>query len=186
MGNALVAPARVRPVASLDEPSAVDDGACLDSEDSALCALTDFQQHDPITVEIDCSIEDALTEMSRWGVHALLVTQQALGGMDLQVVGLITHYDIERRHRRHDTAAPGELNGVIRVGEVMTAWDELALVRYESLATLAGRNLHEMFQGTGLTHLLVVEFRDDDSVVARGLLSRAALDKRREPVPPPR
>jgi CBS domain-containing protein len=179
MGNALVAPARVRPIASLDEPSVVDDGACLHSEDSALCALTDFEQHDPITVEIDCSIEDALAEMGKWGVHALLVIQQALGGMDLQVVGLITHYDIERRHRRHETAAPGEPHGVIRVGEVMTAWDELALVRYESLATLAGRNLHEMFQGTGLTHLLVVEFRDDDSVVARGLLSRAALDKRR-------
>ncbi len=184
MGNALVAPARVRPGASLNESSVVDDGACLDSEDSALCALTDFEQHDPITVEIDCSLEDALAEMSRWGVHALLVTQQqALGGTDLQVVGLVTHYDIERRHRRHDTAAPGEPNGVIRVGEAMTAWDELALVRYESLATLAGRNLHEMFQGTGLTHLLVVEFRDDDSVVARGLLSRAALDKRRNHPP---
>jgi hypothetical protein len=52
MGNAFVA--RVRPVASLNE--SVDDGA---------------QQHDPVTVEIDCPIEDALAEMSRWGVHAL-------------------------------------------------------------------------------------------------------------------
>jgi CBS domain-containing protein len=170
MGNAFVARARVRPGASLNE--SVDDGACLDLEDSALCALTDFQQHDPVTVEIDCPIEDALAEMSRWGVHALLVTQQALDGMELQVVGLITHYDIERTDRRHD-----------RVGEVMTAWDELALVRYESLGTLAGRDLHEMFQGTGLTHLLVVEFRDDDSAVARGLLSRASLDKRRNHPP---
>ena len=147
--------------------------------DSALCALTDFQQHDPITVEIDCSIEDALAEMRRWGVHALLVTQQERNRMDLQVVGLITHCDIERRHRRHDHAALGESSCAIRVGEVMTAWDELALVRYESLRSLAGRNLHEIFQGTGLTHLLVVEFRDDDSAVARGLLSRAALDKGR-------
>jgi CBS domain-containing protein len=181
MGNAFVARARVRPVASLNE--LVDDGAGLDLEDSALCVLTDFQQHDPITVKIDCSIEDALAEMSRWGVHALLVTQQALDGMDLQVVGLITHCDIERRDRRRDTAAAEELNSVIRVGEVMTAWDELALVRYESLGTLAGRNLHEMFQGTGLTHLLVVEFRDDNSAVARGLLSRASLDKRQDHPP---
>ena len=181
MGNAFVARARVGPVASLNE--LVDDGAGLDLEDSALCVLTDFQQHDPITVEIDCSIEDALAEMSRWGVRALLVTQQALDGMDLQVVGLITHCDIERRDRRRDTAAAEELNSVIRVGEVMTAWDELALVRYESLGTLAGRNLHEMFQGTGLTHLLVVEFRDDNSAVARGLLSRASLDKRADHPP---
>jgi CBS domain-containing protein len=183
MGNALLMPARVMPVTSLVGSSTADDRTFLDSIGSALCALTDFHQHDPITVEIRCSIEDALDEMKRGGVHALLVTQQELGGSDLQVVGLITYRDIERRHQRHDNVALGEPNGVIRVGEVMTAWDELPLVRYESLKTLAGRNLHEMFQGTGLTHLLVVEFLEDDSVVARGLLSRAALDKGRYPPP---
>ena len=35
-----------------------------------------------------------------------------------------------------------------------------------------------MFQGTGLTHLLVVEIQGDDSTLARGLVSRANLAKR--------
>ncbi len=165
-----MAPSRIAPAAPSNESLHDDAGP-----DSALCALTDFRQHNPITVEIDCRIEDALAEMSRWGVNALLVTRQELAAVDLQVVGLITFYDIECR-RRFSQKIPGEHNGIVRVGEVMTAWDELALVKYESLRSLPTSNLHEIFQGTGLTHLLVVEFRDDDSVVARGLLSRSAID----------
>jgi hypothetical protein len=111
--------------------------------------------------------------MNRLGVHSLLVTQQELDGEDQQVIGLITHYDIQCRCRRPETRSR-----IIRVGEVMTAWDELALVKYESLRSLTACNLYETFQGTGLSHLLVVAFQDDDSVVARGLLSRATLAKR--------
>jgi hypothetical protein len=60
----------------------------------------------------------------------------------------------------------------------MTPRNELSLVNYESLQTLTALDLYEMFQGTGLTHLLVVEMHGDDSAIARGLLSRAALTKR--------
>jgi hypothetical protein len=52
----------------------------LESEDTALCALTDFTQHDPITIEIDSPIEDALAEMSKWGTDALLL--RSLTGND--------------------------------------------------------------------------------------------------------
>jgi CBS domain-containing protein len=173
MENAPLVPSRIRPAASLNERSVVNADAYLDSVDSALCALTDFQYDYPITVEADCCIEDALADMNRLGVHSLLVTQQELDGEDQQVIGLITHYDIQCRYRRSERRS-----GFIRVGEVMTAWDELALVKYESLRTLTACNLYETFQGTGLSHLLVVEFQDDDSVVARGLLSRATLAKR--------
>jgi len=182
MENALLVPSRIRPAASLNERSVVNANAYLDLVDSALCALTDFERDYPITVEADCCIEDAFADMNRLGVHSLLVTQQELDGEDQQVIGLITYCDIQCTFRRP------EIDGVIRVGEVMTAWDELALVKYESLRTLTACNLYEMFQGTGLSHLLVVEFQDDDSVVARGLLSRATLAKRlhRSPTAPNR
>jgi hypothetical protein len=175
----LAVPSRIRPAASLDERSAVNDDAYLDSVDSAFYALTDFQQDYPITVEADCSIDDALADMNRLGVHALLVTRQELGGEDQQVIGLITYYDIERRHpHRHSQVAASKERSGVRVGEVMTSCDELALVKYESLQTLTARNLYELFPGTGLTHLLVVEFHPDYAVLARGLVSRATLAKR--------
>jgi CBS domain-containing protein len=175
MGNALVAPSLIRPATSSSEPSEVNGDAFLSPAVSALCALTDFQLYDPVTVEIDCGIEGALAEMDEWGVHTLLVTQQQIGGIDLQVVGLITRHDIESRYARRAGVASNEHGGVIRVAEAMTAWDELALVKYDSLKALAARNLLSMFQATGLTHFLVVEYCDDDSAVARGLLSRETL-----------
>jgi hypothetical protein len=175
MGNALMAPSRIMPPASLSGLAVLKNNA--DSVDSAFCALTDFQEHYPIIVEIDSCIEDALAEMKTWGVHALLVTHQEIGGIDLQVIGLITHYDIESRHRRYANTASREYDRIVRVGEVMTAWNELILVKYEALRTLTTHDLRKTFQRTGLTHLLVVEFGDEESVVARGLLSQAALAK---------
>ncbi len=57
----------------------------------------------------------------------------------------------------------------------MTPSDELPVVKYELLQSLTARDLYEMFQGTGSTHLLVVEDHGNESTVARGLVSRVAL-----------
>jgi CBS domain-containing protein len=168
METALVVPSRARSAASLFVRSVANDDAFLEADDSAFYALTDFRREYPITVDADSSIDEALGDMNRLNVHALLVTREGPGGADPQVVGLITAYDIERsRSRRHAA-----------VGDIMTSWNELSLVKYESLQTLTALDLYEMFQGTGLTHLLVVELQGDDSVLARGLLSRATLAKR--------
>jgi CBS domain-containing protein len=178
MEHPLVAPSRVRSAASLIERG-VNDDAYLERDDSAFCALTDFRRDYLITVEADGSIDDALADMNRLGVHALLVTRQESGGIEQQVVGLITYYDIERSrpHRYPQAIIPSE-GRIIRVTDVMTPWNELTLVNYESLETLTASDVYEMFQGTGLTHLLVIENHGDESAVARGLLSRATLAKR--------
>ena len=176
MENALMVPSEVWSAASVTERTVANDAAYLESGDSALCALTDFRREHPLTVEASSSIDDALGDMNRLSIHALLVTRQAAAGIDQQVVGLITYFDIERQrpHRNpREAAAGGGLR--IRVEEVMTPSDELSLVKYESLQSLTARELYEMFQGTGLTHLLVVEDHGYESTVARGLVSRAAL-----------
>jgi CBS domain-containing protein len=178
MENALVSPSRVRS-ASLIERTMAHDDAYLETNDSPFCALTDFRREYPITVAVDSFIDDAFGDMNRLGVHALLVTRQEVGSIEQQVVGLITYYDIERkRPHRYPHARDSSERSAIRVGEVMTPWNELSLVKYESLQALTALDLYARFQGTGLTHLLVVEMHGDDSAVARGLLSRATLAKR--------
>lgn len=185
MEYALSLPSRIRPAASLNERSAVNDDTYLASVDSAFCALTDFQEDYPITVEADCSIDHALADMHRLAVHALLVTRQEIGSEDPHVIGLITYYDIERRFpHRYPQKAVSSGRPEVCVSEVMTACDDLALVKFESLEALTACELYEMFQGTGLTHLLVVEFHEDGSVLARGLVSRAALAKRLDRIRP--
>jgi CBS domain-containing protein len=179
METALVVPSRVRWSASLIERSVANDDAYLEANNSAFCALTDFRSEYPITVDTGTSIDDALADMNRLCVHALLATQNRMEEVDPQVVGLITAYDIERERPHSSSWQTGLMRRKpLTVGEVMTPRNELSLVNYESLQTLTALDVYKMFQGTGLTHLLVVEMHGDDSAIARGLLSRAALTKR--------
>ena len=57
MEMALVVSARVRWSASLIERSLANDGSLLEADDSALHALTDFQNEYPITVSIDATVD---------------------------------------------------------------------------------------------------------------------------------
>jgi CBS domain-containing protein len=179
METALVVPARVRWSASLIERSIANDVSHLEAGDSAFHALTDFQHEYPITVDTDTPIDEALADMNRLCVHALLATQVRFEGVAPLVAGLITAYDIARE-RPDSSPRTTEItvHKNVTVGEIMTPRSELSLVNYESLQTLTALDLYRMFQGTGLTHLLVIETQGVDSAVARGLLSRATLAKR--------
>ena len=177
MDSTLVVPARAQSAPPLLERIAVQEDVGLEPGDSAFCALTDFRFDYPITVGPDGSMGDALADMNRFGVRALLVTLDDVDDLEHQVIGLITEYDIERKNpHRYPGSAPRPHNG-LRVSDVMTPWNELSLVHYDSLTDLSVADLFERFQGTGLTHLLVIEMRIDDSAVARGLISRGALAK---------
>ena len=147
----------------------------LEQCDSALLALTDFRKEYPMTVPPDRMMDDALADMKQVGVQALLVTHDDLDEDDHRVLGLITQYDIERKNPHRFPGGPPRPLNCLKVLDVMTTWTELSLVRYDSLIDLTVGDLFERFQGSGLTHLLVIETRIDDTAVARGLISRAAL-----------
>jgi CBS domain-containing protein len=179
METTLVALPRVRAPADFVERSAIEDDAYLEPGDSAFYALTDFRRESPGTIQPRVSIDAALAEMNRLGVHALLVTEEESNQEDPQILGLITEYDIQRvRPHRYDGTSAIIKPKYASVGDVMTPSTELSLVHLESLQSLAAFEVYEMFQGTGLTHLLVVETQGDDLFAARGLLSRATLARR--------
>ncbi len=179
MDTGLVVPSRVRSAASLLARTGANDDSYLEADDSAFYVLTDFRREYPITVDADDSIDEALADMNRLGVHALLVTPDGPEVIEARLVGLITAYDIERRRpHRFPGVTASKQPGRVKVSEVMTPCNELSLIKYESLQTLTALDIYRMFQGTGLTHLLVIEIHSDESAVARGLLSRAAVSKR--------
>jgi CBS domain-containing protein len=143
----------------------------LGPDDAAVYAMTDFRRECPICIPPNRSIDEALEDMNRLGIHALLVTQhQDTTGHD-EMLGLITSY------RMQELRASGCRN-VCTVSQIMTPWQDLALVNYRSLQYLNVSEVYQMFQGTGLTHVVIVETHDDDSVIARGLISRSALASR--------
>jgi CBS domain-containing protein len=154
----------------------------LQRDDAAVYAMTDFRREHPICVLPNRSIDEALEDMNRLSIHALLVTQPRCSTGRDQMLGLITSYRIERRQLYARRLPKPLKHCVCNVEELMTPWEELALVHFPSLLSLKAFELSQMFQGSGLTHALVVESDEDDSFIARGLISRAALSNRlREP-----
>ncbi len=167
-------PSHALSAAVLSCRSAYVEAAPLSGADAAAYALTDFNRESPICVAPEYPVQEALEDMARLGIHALLVAGAVPGG-PRRVLGLVTSQRLQQREpiRRR---LPGNSSGPLRVEELMTPWDHLALVNYESLRSLTVSDLHQMFQGTGLTHVLVIEAAEEDSAaVARGLVSRAAV-----------
>jgi CBS domain-containing protein len=141
--------------------------------DSALQVMTDFTAKLPITIAPDRQIDEALGDMIRFGVRALLVVQ----GSD--VVGLITSYDIEGpRSSRLSQRSDQIRRECIRVGDIMTPWEELPKVDWQTVQASRIADLLEIFQGVGVMHLLVVE--GDDAVgdtLVRGLMCRRRIER---------
>ena len=148
--------------------------ADLSARDPALHGMTDFTDKCPFTVAPERPIDEALTDMMRFGVRALLVNRGD------SVVGLITSYDIEGDR---PAAFSGRSNIVrreyIRVVDVMTAWDDVPTVDWTTMQSARVGDLLEIFQGIGVTHLLVVEGEHAGGVATvRGLVSRTRIERR--------
>jgi CBS domain-containing protein len=146
----------------------------LRSKDPAIHAMTDFTHKFPISVAPERSIDEALADMMRFGVRSLLVISGD------SVVGLITSYDIEgTRPARFSQRSNITRREYIRVGDIMTEWDDLPTVDWSTMQSARIADLLEIFHGVGVMHLLVVEGDDSGgSTVVRGLVSRNRLESR--------
>jgi hypothetical protein len=147
------------------------DGQRLAPSDPAIYAITDFKRDYPMTVEAERQIDDALTDMIRLGVRALLVAK------DQRLVGLVTSYDIQgERPMQFLQSSNFSRHQDIRVMDVMTPWDELVALDWESVESARAGELLAIFEQRNLTHLLVIEIdRKTSHAVVRALASRSRL-----------
>ena len=136
----------------------------LSSKDPAVHGMTDFTRKLPFSVGPERSTDEALADMVRFGVRALLVV------CGDSVIGLITSYGIENA---------GKPAGSVRVGDVMTPWNDLPTVDWSTIQSSRIADLLEIFHGIGVMHLLVVEGRDGiGPTMVRGLVARARCEDR--------
>ena len=144
----------------------------LKSSDPALHAMTDFTRTFAITVAPDRQIDAALSDMARLGVRAMLVVR------DDSVIGLITSYDIEGPRTVRFAQRPAVIRREdIRVGDIMTAWEDLPTLGWSTVQTARIADLLEIFEGVGVMHLLVVESDERGDEVVRGLISRSRIER---------
>src|ERR1700732_536048 len=149
----------------------VSDGQFLELGDPAIHAITDFTREHPVTVDEDRPIDDALHDMIHLGVRAMLVVREQ------RIVGLITSYDIQgERPLQFLQASTYSRHQEIRVGHIMTPWDKLLAVDWESIQSARAGDLLQVLEEAGITHLLVVEDAKKNTLpMVRALVSRARL-----------
>jgi CBS domain-containing protein len=149
----------------------VSDGQFLDPSDPAIHAITDFTREHPVTVDEERQIDAALEDMIRLGVRALLVVRGQ------RIVGLITSYDIQgERPLQFLQTSNYTRHQDIRVGHIMTPWDKLLAVEWDSIQAARAGDLLHVLEEAEMTHLLVIEAGNKNTVpIVRALVSRARL-----------
>jgi CBS domain-containing protein len=151
---------------------ATDPANRIQLHDPAVNAMNDFSRQYPVTVDEDRPIGAALSDMARLGVRSLLVVNE------LRVVGLITSYDIEgERPIQYIQQFHGVRRDEVPVGQVMTRWHDLVTLSWPAVKTARVTDVLQALRDTNLMHLLVVETESLGSTSARGLFSRARIER---------
>jgi CBS domain-containing protein len=138
--------------------------------DPAVHIVTDFASEQPITVPEESSIDDALREMIRAEVRALLVVRGEV------VTGLITSYDIQGERPLQFLAQSGYgRHDEIEVGHIMTPWERVPALDWQALRRARVSDLVAFLKCTAATHVVMVEHTDLGRSAVRGLISRTRL-----------
>jgi CBS domain-containing protein len=94
------------------------------------------------------------------------------------VIGLITSYDIEGPRASRFTERPQATRREdITVGDIMTEWEHLPTLDWQTVQTAKISDLLEIFDGIGVMHLLVVQSDESGADVLRGLISRSRIER---------
>jgi CBS domain-containing protein len=140
--------------------------------DPAVTVMNDFSRQHPVTVDEDRPIGAALTDMARLGVRSMLVVNE------LNVVGLITSYDIEgERPIQYIQQFHDVRRNDVQVGQVMTRWHDLVTLNWSEVRSARVIDVLQALRDADLMHLLVVERETNGTTAVRGLFSRARIER---------
>jgi CBS domain-containing protein len=140
--------------------------------DPAVTVMNDFSRQYPVTVDEDRPIGAALTDMARLGVRSMLVVSE------LNVVGLITSYDIEgERPIQYIQQFHDVRRNDVQVGQVMTRWHDLVTLNWSEVRSARVIDVLQALRDADLMHLLVVEHEGKGVTSVRGLFSRARIER---------
>jgi predicted transcriptional regulator len=137
--------------------------------DPAVRAMNDFLQDPPGTVAADTGLEEVVDCMFRLGARVFLVVHER------SVIGLVTAEDASdarRAHHPHDDA--GE---ELRAADAMTPSLDVPAIDWQTLQDSRISDLVEIFEGTGVKYLVVLQTESANSCIVRGLIHRHRLER---------
>ncbi len=136
----------------------------LKRNDPAASAMTDFLREPPLTVAESVRVEEAIDQMFRLGVRSFLVVR------DRHVIGLMTARQAARSSMHHRY-----------VTDVMTPTDDAPAIDWDTLGASQVEDLLEIFDGSGVDHLVVIESHSATLNSVRGLVYRERLRRLTSP-----
>jgi len=142
----------------------------LKGGDPAVRAMTDFLDDPPRTVAEDAGLEEVIDHMFRLGVRAFLVVH------DRSVIGLITAEDA--RDARRAQQRRGAAARALRVADVMTPSPEVPAIDWQTVQDSRISDLIEIFEGSGVRYLVVLQTETSTWSTVRGLIHRQRLERR--------
>ncbi|MGH8317960.1 MAG: CBS domain-containing protein [Steroidobacteraceae bacterium] len=142
--------------------------------DSAVRVMTDFAASPAFTIGAECAIDDALDEMFRRGVRALIVL-----GEDNAVVGLVTSYDIQgERTQQHLEGRFSRRSEQVRVRDILTPCREWSSLDWHRVESARIEDVLELFRSTDSPYLVVLETGNGTAAgFLRGIISRTRLER---------
>lgn len=142
--------------------------------DPANRVMTDFTVTPAFTVSASCQIDDALDEMFRRGVRALIVR-----GEDDAVVGIVTSYDIQGERAQQALANhPARRREELRVEEVLTPTETCGAIDWRRVHSANVEELLDATRASNSPYLLVVETHSGGTAgILRGIISRTQLER---------
>lgn len=140
--------------------------------DPAVLLMTDFRTEPPVAVTEDRGIDDALGDMIRSGIRALLVVRGDV------VSGLITSYDIQgERPLQYLRGSTLTRHEEITVGHIMTHWEQVPMLDWAVLERANVSDVVGVLQRSRATHVVVIETSRDGSTLVRGLISKTRAER---------
>jgi hypothetical protein len=136
--------------------------------DPAVRVMTDFTQEAPRTIDAALGLDEALDQMFRCGARAMLVSRSQ------QIVGLITTDDLRGECITHSDYSAWR--DELCVADVMIGVDDIPAIDWETLLESRVSDLVEIFQGSGVICLVVIQSESSAIERIRGLIHRRRLD----------
>ncbi len=141
----------------------------LRAADPAVQAMSDFLDDPPRTIAEDAGLEEVVDHMFRLGVRVFLVVR------DRSVIGLITAEDADAA--RSAQKSNGGAARALRAADVMTPAPDVPAIDWQTLQESRICDLIEIFEGSGVRYLVVLQNETASWSTVRGLIHRQRLER---------
>lgn len=141
--------------------------------DPALSVMIDFRSRSSVTVSETMRLHKALDHMKRAGVRCAFVVDEK----NTAVVGMITAYDMLGEKPQQHMRFTGVGHDNVLVKDIMQKISDWRVADIKDIDKARVRDVLEMFNETGVTHLPVMETTEGNEQRLRGLLSFAKVKR---------